>query len=82
MHALLIEYQKKFKIHFDYSVIELKHLLIPRKNVIRSFVVEMDGKITDFMSYYIVPSSVLKNEKYNEFRSGYVYYYVNTKNTL
>ena len=77
VHKLLNEFQQKFKIHFEYSLDEVKHLMLPLKNVLRSFVVEKDGKVTDFASYYIVPSSVLKHETIKEFVSGYVYYYSN-----
>ena len=82
VQQMLTEYQKRFKVHFNYSVEEVKHLLVPRKNVVQSFVVEKDGKITDFISYYIVPSSCLKHETIKQFTSGYVYYYFNTVTPL
>ena len=77
VHKLLTDFQNKFKIHFEYTPEEVKHLLLSRKNVIQCFVVETEGKITDMISYYVVPSSVLKHETIKQFVSGYVYYYFN-----
>jgi len=33
---------------------EVKHFLTPRENVIYTYVVEKNGKITDFLSFYRV----------------------------
>jgi glycylpeptide N-tetradecanoyltransferase len=49
------------KVHFHWSSDEVKHFLLPQQDVIYSYVVEdSKGSITDFFSFYSLPSSVLK----------------------
>jgi glycylpeptide N-tetradecanoyltransferase len=53
--------------------------LLPRKDVVYSYVVENEQKqVTDVVSFYCLPSSVLKNDKHNELRAAYIYYHANT----
>lgn len=52
---------RKFKVYTKYSEEEIKHWLLPRKDVIYTFVVEKEKKITDFFSFYSLPSSILKH---------------------
>ena len=48
---------------------EIRHYLVPRKDVIYTYVVESeDKKITDFFSFYSLPSSILKNPKFDTLR--------------
>ena len=50
-----------------------------REKIINAFVLEKDGKITDFISFYHLPSSILKkNTKHKEIKAGYCYYLFNT----
>jgi len=73
---LLQEHLSQFKVHLRFTEEDVKHWLIPRKDVIYSYVVEKDKKITDFISFYCLPSSVLKHPKYKVFRAAYSYYNV------
>ena len=68
VHSLLSEYLKKYPIHPELSLEEVKHMLIPREEIVDTYVVETDKKITDFVSFYIVPCSVFKHEKINEYK--------------
>lgn len=66
---------------------EVKHFLLPREGVVASYVVEeIDEKkektITDFISFYTLPSSVLKHETIKEMKAAYLYYYAATKTPL
>lgn len=66
---------------------EVKHFLLPKEGVIDSYVVEEVNEkkekiITDFISYYTLPSSVLKHESIKEMTAAYMYYYVATKQPL
>lgn len=57
---------------------------MPRENVIESFVVEdpESKKITDFTSFYSLPSSVLKHETHKMLHVAYSYYNVPGKHSL
>jgi len=67
--ALLAEYLKKFTIHHVLSELEIKHVLKPQEDIVETYVVENEEKkITDFVSFYMVPCSVLKNPTVNEYK--------------
>ena len=74
---MLNDYHKKFNI----SILFEHHFLF-RKNVIESYVVETNGIISDFISFFFIPSKLLSNQKYSEITRGYLYYYFNTKTDL
>jgi glycylpeptide N-tetradecanoyltransferase len=61
---------------------EVRHFFVPRKDVIYTYVVETGDKITDVVSFYSLPSSVLKHEKHTELRAAYSYYHANTTVSL
>ena len=44
---------------------ELAHHLMPRDDVMYTIVIENDKKVTDFISFYNLPSQILKKEKHN-----------------
>jgi glycylpeptide N-tetradecanoyltransferase len=53
--------------------------MLPREGVIDSFVVEdcsQPGKITDFISFYTLPSTILRHEKHKLLKVAYSYYNV------
>ena len=66
----------RYAIAPQLSEAEFKHWLLPRTDVIYSFVVEHPEthKITDMVSFYSLPSSVLGNEKHTQLRAAYCYY--------
>ena len=69
VQALLAEYLKKFTVHPDLSLAEVKHMFVPKEEIVDSYVVEnAEKKITDFVSYYAVPCSVLKHETIKEYK--------------
>ena len=63
---------RKFKFHTELSDKEIKHFLLPKEDVVDTYVVEatVEGKkiITDFVSFYTLPSSVLKHESVKEMK--------------
>ena len=80
------EHVSKFKVHPRFSVAEIEHFLLPRDKVIEAYVVPSDdgsekfeGPITDFISFYSLPSSVLKHPEYNVIEIAYAYYFVSDK---
>eukprot|EP00826_Nyctotherus_ovalis_P060114 TRINITY_DN840_c0_g1_i4.p1 TRINITY_DN840_c0_g1~~TRINITY_DN840_c0_g1_i4.p1 ORF type:complete len:159 (-),score=40.73 TRINITY_DN840_c0_g1_i4:319-741(-) len=63
VRALLSEYLKKFTLHPIYTEEGIAHLLLPRKDIVYTYVIaDAEGRVTDFVSYHIVPYSVLKQE--------------------
>jgi len=56
---------------------EFAHWFLPRDNVVNSFVIEgKNGKITDFLSYYYLNSSIINNPRYKTLCAVYSFYNV------
>ena len=76
---------KTSKVHFVFNSEEIKHFMLPQKDVIYSYVVEdKSGKITDFFSFYSLPSSVLKDNPgdHKTLNVAYSFYNVTTTDRL
>jgi glycylpeptide N-tetradecanoyltransferase len=82
VHELLNAYLSKFEVHLHFTEDEVAHFLLPRAGVIDSYVVEnpQTKEIKDFLSFYHLPSSILKHEVHKTLRVAYCYY--NVANTL
>lgn len=78
VRALLLAFLSQFKIHQEYNKRECQHWFIHRPHIIESYVLEQNGKITDFFSFYALPSTVLNNPQHKSIRAAYSYYFVNT----
>lgn len=77
------EYLSKFPLSLEFSNEEVDHFLLPRENVIESYVVEnKEGEITDFLSFYALPSSILKHVEHRLLKAAYSYYNVPKAHTL
>ena len=74
---MLNNYLSQFKLHISFTEDEVAHFLLPQEWVIESYVVD-DGnnKITDFISFYSLPSSVLKHAEHKILNVAYSYYTV------
>jgi len=82
--ALLNNYLKKFHIYMHFSTEDFEHWFLPVKGVIDSYVVT-DSKtkeVKDLISFYALPSSVLKSEKYKTLNAAYSWYNVATSTSL
>eukprot|EP00658_Telonema_sp_P-2_P071903 TRINITY_DN6110_c0_g6_i1.p1 TRINITY_DN6110_c0_g6~~TRINITY_DN6110_c0_g6_i1.p1 ORF type:complete len:434 (-),score=97.87 TRINITY_DN6110_c0_g6_i1:269-1570(-) len=76
---LLNEYWTKFQLHPVLDQDEFRHWLLPRAGVINSFVVaDEDGKVTDFCSFYCLPSTIMNHPEYDSLVAAYSYYNVAT----
>ena len=75
VHALLREYLKKFPVHPEFTHEETAHWLLPREGVVSTWVLEKDSKVTDFISYYSLPSSVLKQIDPTKLKAAYLFYH-------
>lgn len=84
VHALLMEYLKRFPLFIEFTKEEIDHYLTPRDNVIDSYVVEdkETNEITDFVSFYTLPSSILKHVEHKLLKAAYSYYNVSNKHSL
>lgn len=47
-----------------------------------SYVVENNGEVTDFCSFYFLPSSIIQHPKHKTLKAAYSFYNVANKNTL
>ena len=78
---LLTRYLKRFDLVQEFNRAEIDHWFFNRQKsedqVVWSFVVEKDGKITDFASFYCLESSVIgpMSQKHEKIRAAYLYYY-------
>lgn len=64
--SLLKKYLARFEMRQEFNEKELEHCLISNaaKDVVWSFVVEQEGKITDFFSYYLLEVCVARRDIY------------------
>lgn len=84
VYTLLREYLDSFKVHTVYSKEEIKHWFIPRKGVVYSYVIEdpETSAITDFISFYSLPSTLLKHEVHKTLKACYSFFNFGNKNTI
>ena len=67
--ALLTDYLKKFAVHPEFSLSEVRHMFTPKEDIVDSYVVEnAEKKVTDFVLFYTVPCSALKHETIKEYK--------------
>lgn len=76
---LLTAYLSRYDVHPVFDEKEVKHYLLPREGVLSTFVVEAHNEITDFFSFYSLPSTVIGNAKYSQLNAAYVHYYAVNK---
>ncbi|XP_076059966.1 N-myristoyl transferase isoform X2 [Oratosquilla oratoria] len=75
---LLADYLRKFELTPMFSEEEFCHWFLPQENIIDSYVVESDGKLTDFVSYYTLPSTVMHHPTYKSLKAAYSFYNVSS----
>lgn len=75
VHALLSEYLLKFDLSQNFTEDELRHWLLGSPTVSAYVVESEDGKITDFISYYGIKSTVLGNAHHDSINVAYAFYY-------
>ncbi|QIW97237.1 hypothetical protein AMS68_002755 [Peltaster fructicola] len=77
VYDLLARYLTRFRMRQEFGKEEFTHCMCSdaSKGVVWSYVVEVNGKITDFFSYYLLESTVLKANEKVFIRAAYLYYY-------
>ncbi|KAF2894338.1 hypothetical protein ILUMI_11835 [Ignelater luminosus] len=78
-HKLLQEYLKRFDLAPHFSEDDFIHWFLPQVGIVDSFVVENNGVITDFVSYYTLPSTVMHHPIYKSLKAAYSFYNVSGK---
>jgi len=80
--ALLKEELKQYELAPVYSLAEFKHWFLPRENVVDSYVVEQNGKVSDFGSFYHLPSTIMNHPQHNKLNAAYSFHNVVTKTPI
>lgn len=91
VHKLLTNYLKQYSLKILFTVEEIEHWLLPRPNVIHSYVIVQNDHhphdttqepnkriVTDFISFYFLPSSILNYDENTKLYATYSYYNVAT----
>uniref|UniRef100_A0A8B9SHF1 Glycylpeptide N-tetradecanoyltransferase n=1 Tax=Anas platyrhynchos TaxID=8839 RepID=A0A8B9SHF1_ANAPL len=83
VHKLLTEYLKHFHLTPIMSREEVEHWFLPQENIIDTFVVESaQGEVTDFLSFYTLPSTIMNHPTHKSLKAAYSFYNVHTKTPL
>ncbi|XP_012681258.1 glycylpeptide N-tetradecanoyltransferase 1 [Clupea harengus] len=83
VHRLLLEYLSQFHLAPVMSLDEVEHWLLPQENIIDTYiVVTSDGKVTDFLSFYTLPSTIMNHPTHRSLKAAYSFYNVHTTTTL
>ncbi|KAE9313986.1 Glycylpeptide N-tetradecanoyltransferase 2 [Phytophthora fragariae] len=82
--ALLKTYLAKFDLVQHYDQNDVAHWMLPRDGVISAYVVENPEtkKITDFTSFYHLPSTVIGHPTHSKLNAAYSFYNVATSVSL
>ncbi|XP_051273523.1 glycylpeptide N-tetradecanoyltransferase 1-like [Dicentrarchus labrax] len=79
LHSLLKAYFRKFHLSPILSLMEVEHWLLPRDNVIDTYVVEGDdGTLTDVVSFYGASFRVLNHPVHTGLRAAHLLYFAST----
>lgn len=73
---VLSDYLARFVFAPHFTETDIRHWFLPRPGVIHTFVAETKGKISDMVSFYALPSSVIGNAKHSMLHAAYSYYNV------
>jgi len=74
---LLGAYLEGFKLAPNFTEEDVRHWLVHQEGVVSSYVIEdADGTVTDFFSFYTLPSTVIGNAEYSELKAAYMFYMV------
>ena len=69
--------ESNFKLAPCMTEDEVRHWMVMQEEVIYSYVIENDkGEVTDLLSFYTLPSTIIGNDQYQELRAAYMFYTV------
>ncbi|XP_068639924.1 glycylpeptide N-tetradecanoyltransferase 1-like [Aristolochia californica] len=81
---LLRNYLIQFAVAPDFDEDDVEHWLLPKENVVDSYLVESPEthEITDFCSFYTLPSTILGHQSYYLLKAAYSFYNVSSRTPL
>lgn len=72
-----VKYLKKFSLAPEFSEEEFRHWFTPREGIVDSFVVKNEqGQVTDMISFYTLPSTVMHHPAHKQLKAAYSFYNV------
>lgn len=74
VYDMLTAYLDRFDLAPLYTLEEFEHWFLPQEDVINSYVVERDGKVLAFTSFYTLPSTVISHPTYDSIKAAYSFY--------
>lgn len=82
--GLINDHLQQYKLAPILSEEEIEHWLLPKPGVVNAFVVEdpESGVLTDFCSFYTLPSTVINHDQHDNLKAAYSYYNVANKTPL
>lgn len=75
---LLMDNLSSFHLAPVFDEEEFGHWFLPKNNIIECFIVENDGNVTDLVSYYALPSTVMHHPVHKQVKAAYSFYNVST----
>lgn len=78
VYTLLKQYLDTFDLAPVFSLEEFTHWFSPQPGIVDSYVVETEGKVTDFVSFYTLPSTVMHHPTHKSLKAAYSFYNVQT----
>ena len=88
IYNLILARNKKYKIYEILTLKDLEHWLLPRNNIVYTYVLEdEEHKITDFCSFYTIQRTILNTQNNNSSNSKYkkinfAYELINCNNSI
>ncbi|KAJ8389937.1 hypothetical protein AAFF_G00112220 [Aldrovandia affinis] len=83
VHRLLGEYLRQFNLAPVLSIEEVEHWLMPQENIIDTYLVEnSEGVVTDILSFYTLPSTIMNHPVHRSLKAAYSFYNVHTTTPL
>ncbi|XP_061811478.1 glycylpeptide N-tetradecanoyltransferase 2 isoform X2 [Nerophis lumbriciformis] len=80
---LLQKFLRRFQLAPSMSEVEVAHWFLPQENIIDTYVVEgSSGILTDFASFYTLPSTVMHHPLHRSLKAAYSFYNVHTQTPL
>lgn len=80
--VLFDRFMDKFDLTPAFDHEEFQHWFMPKSGIVNSYVVENQGEITDFISFYTLPSTVMHHPSHKTIKAAYAFYNVALKTPM